>query len=111
MVVYSNELKEQLLGIDSDLLARYGAVSAETAQAMASQAAQRLGCDIAVSATGIAGPEGGTAEKPVGTVYLGLWYQDTVVMTGCAGSTAPGGRFRRKPRKQLDMVRRALLES
>ncbi|MGI6656827.1 MAG: CinA family nicotinamide mononucleotide deamidase-related protein [Desulfobulbus sp.] len=73
LIVYANEAKERLLGIDPALLARHGAVSAETARAMAEQTARRLGCDIAVAATGIAGPGGGSAEKPVGTVYLGLW--------------------------------------
>jgi nicotinamide-nucleotide amidase len=111
VVVYSNELKEQLLGIDSALLARYGAVSGETAQAMASQAAQRLGCEIAVSATGIAGPGGGTAEKPVGTVYLGLWYQNTVVDRLCRFNGSRRQIQEKTAQTAVDMVRRALLAS
>lgn len=72
MVTYANRIKETQLGVAPALLARFGAVSGECARAMAQGAAQRLGCPVAVSATGIAGPDGGSADKPVGTVYLGL---------------------------------------
>jgi nicotinamide-nucleotide amidase len=70
VVAYSNELKERELGVPAGLLAAHGAVSAEVAAAMASGARARLGADVAVSVTGIAGPGGGTREKPVGLVYL-----------------------------------------
>jgi len=70
VVVYSNELKEQLLGVPSELLAEHGAVSPEAAAAMAAGARERLGAEVAVSVTGIAGPGGGTESKPVGLVYL-----------------------------------------
>ena len=69
VVSYSNEVKERLLGVPAETLARHGAVSAETARAMAEGACRSLGCGAAVSVTGIAGPGGGTPEKPVGTVY------------------------------------------
>jgi competence/damage-inducible protein CinA-like protein len=70
VVVYSNELKMSLLGVSPGLLETHGAVSAEVAEAMAEGARERLGADVAVSVTGVAGPGGGTPEKPVGLVYL-----------------------------------------
>lgn len=71
-VTYSNKAKVELLGVPSNTLERYGAVSPETALAMAVGARERSRSDLAVSVTGIAGPGGGTAEKPVGLVYIGL---------------------------------------
>jgi nicotinamide-nucleotide amidase len=71
-VTYSNESKTVLLGVPSDLIAAHGAVSPEVAAAMAEGARTRLGATIAVSTTGVAGPGGGSPEKPVGLVYLGL---------------------------------------
>jgi nicotinamide-nucleotide amidase len=70
VVTYSNSSKHQLLGVSDDLLERYGAVSAEVAAAMAAGARMRVGADVAVAVTGIAGPGGGTSEKPVGLVFL-----------------------------------------
>jgi nicotinamide-nucleotide amidase len=70
VVAYGNEVKEGELGVPAALLARHGAVSPEAAEAMAKGARERLGVDVAVSVTGIAGPDGGTEEKPVGLVYL-----------------------------------------
>jgi nicotinamide-nucleotide amidase len=70
IVAYANELKTAELGVSSELLEEHGAVSAEVAEAMARGARQRLGVDVAVSVTGIAGPGGGSEEKPVGLVYF-----------------------------------------
>ncbi|MGX9728732.1 MAG: CinA family nicotinamide mononucleotide deamidase-related protein [Candidatus Electronema sp. VV] len=75
VVAYSNHLKECLLGVDAELLRQHGAASGPTAEAMAAGLARRSGSDIAVATTGIAGPDGGTADKPTGTVYIGLWQQ------------------------------------
>ncbi len=69
-VSYSNKAKQNLLGVPAAILRRHGAVSGETAVAMAKGALKRSGADCAVSITGIAGPGGGSKEKPVGLVYL-----------------------------------------
>ena len=71
-VTYSNESKSELLGVMPAILAAHGAVSAETAAAMAAGALAHAPVDLAVSITGIAGPGGGSREKPVGLVHLGL---------------------------------------
>jgi PncC family amidohydrolase len=71
-VAYANEVKIAQLGVPPGLLAQYGAVSRETALEMAFGARRNLGADLAVSVSGIAGPGGGTVEKPVGTVWVGL---------------------------------------
>jgi nicotinamide-nucleotide amidase len=71
-VTYSNEAKTDMLGVPADLIGRVGAVSAEVAEAMATGALDHSRADIAVSVTGIAGPDGGTPTKPVGLVYLGV---------------------------------------
>jgi len=70
VVAYANDVKMRELGVPVSLLEAHGAVSAEVAAAMAHGARERLGVDVAVSVTGIAGPDGGTPEKPVGLVYL-----------------------------------------
>lgn len=75
VIAYSNQLKEKLLNVDAELLRQHGAVSAPVAEAMAAGLAEHSGADITVAVTGIAGPDGGTAAKPVGTVYIGLWYK------------------------------------
>jgi nicotinamide-nucleotide amidase len=72
VVAYSNEAKSAQLGVPPDLLERHGAVSAEVAEAMARGALVALGADLAVSVTGVAGPGGGTPEKPVGLVVFGV---------------------------------------
>jgi len=69
-VVYSNAAKEELLGVPASMIDRYGAVSEETARAMAEGALKASRADVAVSVTGVAGPDGGTAAKPVGLVHF-----------------------------------------
>lgn len=71
-VTYANEAKEKVLGVPHGLLQTHGAVSGPVALAMAKGARRVSGADIAVSVTGIAGPGGGTPEKPVGLVYIGI---------------------------------------
>lgn len=79
-VTYSNDAKQRLLDIPADLLAAHGAVSAEVAEAMAANCRRLAGTDFALSATGIAGPTGGTADKPVGLVYIGMASADRVTV-------------------------------
>lgn len=72
VVSYSNDAKAALLDVPSAVLDAHGAVSAQVAMAMAAGARARLGADLAVAVTGVAGPDGGSAAKPVGLTYLGL---------------------------------------
>ncbi len=75
-VVYSNEAKQDMLGVSEEVLAAHGAVSDATARAMALGALAHSGARLAVSVSGIAGPDGGTAEKPVGLVHFALAHRD-----------------------------------
>ena len=70
-VTYSNEAKQRVVGVRAETLEQFGAVSEETAYEMAAGAARAAGADVGLSSTGIAGPGGGTPEKPVGLVYIG----------------------------------------
>ncbi len=76
-ITYSNEAKSRLLGVDAQALERYGAVSETVARQMAEGAAKAAGATAALSVTGIAGPGGGTKEKPVGLVYIGCYLDGT----------------------------------
>ena len=72
IIAYANSAKVCMLGVSAEVLGAHGAVSEPVAQAMAAGAREQLGADIAVSVTGVAGPSGGTAAKPVGLVYIGV---------------------------------------
>jgi nicotinamide-nucleotide amidase len=79
IIAYHNDLKSELLNVPIDVLSLHGAVSAETVAAMASGTLSQLNCDYAVSISGIAGPDGGSEDKPVGTVWIGLHGPNTTV--------------------------------
>ena len=77
-VTYANEAKHKILGVSIETLEKYGAVSEECAREMAEGLFDKTGCDIALCTTGIAGPTGGTAVKPVGLCYISCRYQDKI---------------------------------
>lgn len=79
-ITYSNEAKEKILGVSHETLMQFGAVSEETAREMAIGAKDAADADISIISTGIAGPEGGTKEKPVGLVYLACACLDKVIV-------------------------------
>lgn len=82
-VTYSNEAKERLVNVRHETLEKYGAVSEQTAREMAEGAATAADADAALSATGIAGPGGGTKEKPVGLVYIGCYLKGKTTVKEC----------------------------
>ncbi len=81
IVSYANEIKWGQLGVKRETVETYGAVSEQTAREMAQCAAKNAGADIGLSTTGIAGPTGGTAEKPNGTCYIGVYFNGTTTVT------------------------------
>lgn len=72
IIAYDNQIKNQLLGVEKTILDRYGAVSDQTVIAMAKGVCKLFNTECAISVSGIAGPDGGTAQKPVGLVYIGI---------------------------------------
>ena len=109
-VTYSNEAKHNRLGVNNDILNKYGAVSEETAREMAIGIAKTANTDVSIVTTGIAGPEGGTLEKPVGLVFIGVYVQGKVTIQKCLFKGD-----RNKVRLQatitgLDMLRRILIK-
>lgn len=99
VVAYSNEAKTELLGVDPELIAAHGAVSPEVAEAMALGALAHFDADVAVSITGIAGPEGGTEEKPVGYVCFNACLADGTAIA--REPVIPGGRADVRERSAL----------
>jgi nicotinamide-nucleotide amidase len=110
IVAYSNEVKVSQAGVPAELIEAHGAVSAEVAEALADGARERLGADVGVGVTGVAGPGGGTAEKPVGLVWLSVAAPDGVRMTRSVN--LPGGRSDVRDRATtvaMHLIRRVLL--
>jgi nicotinamide-nucleotide amidase len=110
LIVYSNESKAALAGVDPAVIERVGAVSEEVARALADGARSRLGASVGVGITGIAGPDGGTEEKPVGTVWFSVSHTDGRRLT--RHTQLPGGRFDIRDRATtvaMHLVRRLLL--
>lgn len=78
VIAYDNQIKHQLLGVEEPILDRYGAVSDQTVIAMAKGVCKLFNTECAISVSGIAGPDGGTAQKPVGLVYIGIAVNDRI---------------------------------
>ena len=108
-VSYTNGVKAGLLGVPQDLLDRYGAVSPQVAEAMARGAKAALGCDIALSTTGVAGPDADDRGNPIGLVYLGLAWGDQCQVTEFRAGPVERERVRRQAAQTaLDLLRRHL---
>jgi len=108
VVTYSNDEKTKLLGVAAELIEEFGAVSEEVARAMATGVRARFGTDLGVALTGVAGPDGGTPEKPVGLVHVALDVRGTVQRRRLV---LPGDRSLVREiavKSALDLVRRAL---
>lgn len=109
VVSYTNGVKAGLLGVPQDLLDRYGAVSPQVAEAMARGAKAALGCDIALSTTGVAGPDADDRGNPIGLVYLGLAWGDQCQVTEFHAGPVERERVRRQAAQTaLDLLRRHL---
>jgi len=109
VVTYSNDAKIRSLGVDPDMILKHGAVSAEVAVAMAEGVRHRAETDFGLSVTGIAGPDGGTEEKPVGLVYIAL---SDDAHTEHRKLMLPGDRHLirwRSSQAALDLLRRRLI--
>jgi nicotinamide-nucleotide amidase len=112
VVTYANQAKIDLLDVPPGLLAQYGAVSEECARAMAEGARSRLNADIAVAVTGVAGPSGGTADKPVGLVWFAVADgRGSRAFSRKFGSSSRGAIRARATATALDSIRRALREA
>jgi nicotinamide-nucleotide amidase len=110
-VTYSNEAKMRTLDVPADLLATVGAVSEEVARAMADGALERSGATYALSTTGIAGPDGGTEQKPVGTVFIGLASRGSATVVEKEFFPTDRPSFKRMcTQHALEMLRRRILE-
>lgn len=111
-VTYANEIKTKLLGVPEEILKQYGAVSPQTAKRMAQGVRERSGADYGVGITGIAGPDGGTPEKPVGLIYLALSDGQNVWVREMRGGARGKGRGYLRflaASNALDMIRRRVL--
>ena len=108
-VTYSNEAKMKLLGVREETLAAWGAVSAQTAGEMALGGAKAAGTDVCVSITGLAGPDGGTAEKPVGLVYMACALKGQVSLARYQFKGNRGKIREQSVMKALDLARRCIL--
>lgn len=106
--VYTNEIKERMLGVSHETLEKYGAVSEQTAKELALNVRQKFGTDIGVGITGIAGPGGGTDEKPVGTVYIAVSSSDNLVCELCRSKGSRMAIREYSAKYALNMIRKLI---
>ena len=104
IVAYSNEIKKDLLHVSAETLAKYGAVSRETVIEMVKGAMKTLKTDCAVATSGIAGPGGGTPEKPVGTVWIAAAYKNDIVTMKQEGDRGRAGNVQSAIQNALPML-------
>ena len=104
IVAYSNEIKKDLLHVSAETLAEYGAVSRETVIEMVKGAMKTLKTDCAVATSGIAGPGGGTPEKPVGTVWIAAAYKNDIVTMKQEGDRGRAGNVQSAIQNALSML-------
>lgn len=108
IVAYDNEVKKNLLGVSPETLSAYGAVSRETVIEMAKGAMNRLKTDCSIATSGIAGPGGGTLEKPVGTVWIAVAYKNEIVTMKQEGDDGRAGNVEKAIKNALIMLRNGL---
>lgn len=110
-ITYTNKAKRKTLGVNKSTLKKYGAVSRQTAKEMAFGAALAADSDVSVSVTGIAGPDGGTEEKPVGLVYIGVFLKDKVYVEEFRFSGDRAGIREQSVISALGVMRKSILEN
>ncbi len=108
-MTYSNDAKMRRLNVNAETLEQFGAVSEETAREMAEGIAKTSGADIGIATTGIAGPGGGSEEKPVGLVYMGLYYKGKTYVKKCNFAGKRQVIRERATYTALDWLRKAML--
>ena len=111
VVAYSNEVKANVLGVNSNSLEEFGAVSQEVVEQMASGVIKGIGTDYGIATSGIAGPDGGTEEKPVGTVWIAVASKDKVISEKFVFSKERGRNIRMASLAGFNMLRKMILEA
>lgn len=110
-ITYSNKAKRKYLDVSKSTLKKYGAVSEETAREMAAGGVFASDADACVAVTGIAGPDGGTEEKPVGLVYIATYIKDKITVERCVFQGSRSEVREQSVVKALDLLRRSILDN
>ncbi len=105
IIAYSNEIKENMLGVSSETLAAHGAVSEETVIEMAKGVMKLMNADCALATSGIAGPTGGTSDKPVGTIWLAAGCKDKIITLKLEGDEGRNKNIANATQKALQLLR------